>query len=116
MPWKAETPMEQKQRFVSLAESGHFTVTELCREFGLSRKTGNKWLRRYRLHGISGLEEESRAPNVVPGMIELEIERATVSERRAQPRWGPKKIRQRLICRHGIEVPPSVSTIAVVSE
>ena len=40
MPWKAETPMEQKQRFVSLAESGHFTVTELCREFGISRQEG----------------------------------------------------------------------------
>ena len=67
--------MEQKQRFVSLAESGHFTVSELCREFGISRKTGHKWLTRYRLDGRSGLEEKSRAPNVVPGKIELEIER-----------------------------------------
>ena len=44
----------------------------------------------------------------------MEIERAIVSERRAHPRWGPKKIRQRLICRHGIEVPPSLSTIGAV--
>ena len=83
--------MELKQQFVSLAESGHFTAAELCREFGISRKTRHKWLRRYRLHGRSGLEEKSRAPNVVPGKIELEIERAIVSERRAHPRWGLRR-------------------------
>ncbi len=47
--------MEQKQRFVSLARSGHFTVTELCEEFGISRKTGHKWLARYREGGTAGL-------------------------------------------------------------
>ena len=114
MPWKTETPMEQKHRFVALAESGHFTVSELCRELGISRKTGHKWLTRYRQQGTAGLEEKSRAPNRVPGKIEQEIERIIVSERRAHPRWGPKKIRQRLICRHGIKGPPSVSTIGAV--
>jgi len=47
MTWKYVSPMEEKQRFVSLAQSGHFTVSELCKEFGISRKSGHKWLGRY---------------------------------------------------------------------
>jgi hypothetical protein len=43
MPWKNELPMEQKQRFINLAQSGHFTVTELCEQFAITRKTGHKW-------------------------------------------------------------------------
>ena len=44
MPWKTELPMDQKQRFVSLAQSGHFTISELCEKSGISRKTGHKGL------------------------------------------------------------------------
>ena len=43
--------MEQKQRFINLAQSGHFTVTELCAEYGITRKTGHKWLARYAAGG-----------------------------------------------------------------
>jgi transposase-like protein len=42
MPWKNELPMEQKQRFINLAQSGRFTVSELSEEFGITRKTGHK--------------------------------------------------------------------------
>jgi hypothetical protein len=44
MPWKNELPMEQKKRFINLAQSGRFTVSELSEEFGITRKTGHKWL------------------------------------------------------------------------
>ncbi len=47
MPWKNVLPMEEKQRFVNLMESGHFAVSELCEEFGVSRKSGHKWLAEY---------------------------------------------------------------------
>jgi transposase-like protein len=67
MPWKNVSPMEQKHRFVSLAHSGHFTVTELCVEFGISRKTDHKWLARHAQAGMKGLEERSRAPHGVTG-------------------------------------------------
>ena len=53
--------MEQKQRFVSMAGSGHFTMTELCRDFGISRKTGHKWVARHSEGGMKALEERSRA-------------------------------------------------------
>ena len=57
--------MEQKQRFINLAQSGRFTVSELCEEFGITRKTGHKWLLRYAVGGMKGLEERSRAPKKV---------------------------------------------------
>jgi len=47
MPWNNVSPLEEKQRFVNLMESGHFTVSELCAEYGVSRKTRYKWLARY---------------------------------------------------------------------
>jgi len=46
MPWKTESPMEQKQRFVLLDRSGHFTIRELCEEFEISRKSGHKSFKR----------------------------------------------------------------------
>lgn len=54
--------MEQRMRFVSLADSGQFGVKELCESFGISRKTGHKWLARYRAEGSKGLADRSRAP------------------------------------------------------
>ena len=83
--------MEQRLRFVTLAQSGHFTVTELCEQFGISRKTGYKWIGRYAASGSQALEDRSRAPKCPAGRTEAEIERLIVSERRRHPTWGPKK-------------------------
>jgi hypothetical protein len=51
--------MDEKLRFVHLARSGRFTITELCQDFGITRKTGHKYLQRYLEHGASGLQELS---------------------------------------------------------
>jgi transposase-like protein len=42
--------MEEKQKFVSLLSSGHFTMSELCKTYGISRKTGHKWRDRHAAH------------------------------------------------------------------
>ena len=47
MPWKEAEPINEKERFVILAQTGRFTVSELCKEFGINRKTGHKYLKRY---------------------------------------------------------------------
>ena len=73
MPWEDVSPMEQKQQFVSLYGSGRFTKTELCLEFGISRKTGDKWLNRYAQEGLKGLEERSRAPKSVANRTTEEV-------------------------------------------
>ena len=61
--------VDKRMRFVTAAEAGQETMTALCRRFGLSRKTGYKWLARYRLEGIDGLIERSRAPHAHPQLV-----------------------------------------------
>src|SRR5437870_2276693 len=100
MPWKIKPPMEEKLRFVSLAESNRFEKSSLCREFGISRKTGYKWIERYREHGSKGLEDLSRAPKKIPGRTSEEVEALVVMERRKNPTWGAKKIGKILEVRH----------------
>ena len=98
--------MEQKHQFVSLVGSGRFTITELCLEFGISRKTGHKWLLRHEENGIAGLEDRSRAPKCSAGRTSDDVERLIVPERRLHPTWGPKKIRRILETKYRIETPP----------
>ena len=114
MPWKETSPMEERLRFVSLAESGRFEVVSLCREFGVSRKTGYKWIGRYREHGSEGLKDMSRAPLRVPGRTEAEVEAVVVLERRRHPTWGPKKIGKVLEVVHELERVPARSTIGEI--
>lgn len=84
--------MELKLKFVSLAGSGRYTVRELCEEFGVSRKTGHKWLKRYEAQGSAGLVEMSRSPKNSPQRTSEVVERQLIKERRRHPTWGPKKL------------------------
>ncbi len=70
--------------------SDQFTISELCEQFGISRKTGHKWIGRYAQFGSAGLAERSRAPKNVPQRTEALIERLIVTERRLHPTWGPR--------------------------
>ena len=106
--------MEQKQQFVSLALSGHYTVTELCAEYGVSRKTGHKWVTRYRDGGSKNLEDRSRAPKRVTSRTPEAIERLIVGERQRHLTWGAKKIHRILMTKHGLLKPPVVSTVGEV--
>ena len=71
MPWKTESPLEQKQRFVALAQSGHFTISELCEDFEISRKSGHKC---YQAYGLEGLEDRSRTPRSIPAHTGVKME------------------------------------------
>lgn len=106
--------METRQRFVSLAESGHFTITELCKEFGISRKTGHKWINRYKEHGRNGLADRKSVPHFNAAKTSTEIERIIIKEKRLRPTWGPKKIHKILSVKHGIEKPPAISTVGAI--
>jgi putative transposase len=60
MPWKKTTPMTERLNFIALYQTRLWTTTELCTRFGISRKTGYKWLGRYMQEGLSGLQEKPR--------------------------------------------------------
>src|SRR5262249_7384296 len=79
-----------------------------------SRKTGYKWIGRYRAYGSEGLRDLSRAPKSVPARTEAEVEALVVGERRKHPTWGPKKIGRVLAVVHGLERVPARSTIGEI--
>ena len=106
--------MIEKQQFVILAQTGRFTIRDLCRDYGISRKTGHKYLRRYEAEGFEGLKERSRRPKHCPNATVEAVGALILKERRKHPTWGPKKIRDRLMKVHGIGRPPHESTIALV--
>lgn len=114
MPWNTTPTPEQRLKFVTLANSGRFTISELCELFAISRKCGYKWLVRFAQGGAKALVDGSRAPHSVPLRTEEAMERLVVSERRLHPTWGPKKLRVVLERKHAIEAPPALSTLGEI--
>lgn len=112
---KPETrAVDKRMRFVSGVDAGEETVTMLCRRFGFSRKTGYKWLARYRSEGIDGLVDRSREPHEHPQAVPAEIAERCLAVRYAHPTWGPVKVHAWLE-RHYPDVAwPAVSTIGVL--
>jgi len=106
--------MEEIIRFVMLAQSAHFTVTELCEQFGISRKTGYKHLERYAAGGLKGLQVRSHRPHQFPQRTDTAVEALILAERRLHRTWGPKKLHKVLEVKHGIESPPARSTIGEI--
>lgn len=114
MPWKTVTPMEEIVRFVNLAQSDRYTLTELCEQFGISRKTGYKYLERYAGEGLRGLRTRSHRPHRCPQRTDQAVEAMILAERRLHRTWGPKKLQDLLIKKHGLESPPARSTIGEI--
>jgi transposase InsO family protein len=106
--------MEERMRFVIRLKDGE-SMACLCREFGISRKTGYKIFERYQECGLEGLSDRTRRPFRYANQLPAQIEAAIVAARREKPHWGARKIRERLLRRlpHGLKV-PACSTIHAV--
>src|SRR5512137_613003 len=111
MAWREVAPMEERIRFVVTATREERVFTDLCREFGISRKTGYKWLARYRAWGLDGLQEVSRRPRASPTRMPADVEALVLRERHRHRTWGPKKLQAVLATRYGVAPVPAVSTI-----
>ena len=85
-------------------------LTDLCREYGISRKTGDKFKQRYKRLGLDGLKDQPRAPLVIPHKTSPELVELVVAARKQHPTWGPRKIKEVLQRRHQ-RVFPAPSTI-----
>ena len=101
---------EERHSFVSDYESGHWSMTELCFRYGISRPTGYKWLERYAEHGDAGLEELSRAPTTCPHRTSA-LNEERILALRAEYGWGAKKLVQVLERRHPQVAWPARSTV-----
>lgn len=97
MPWKRASPVLERMKFITLCAESEESFAELCRRFGISRKTGYKWLERFELKGAAGLDD--RAPVAVrsPHRTTDEVVDRIVLARKEHPFWGPKKVRAWLV-------------------
>lgn len=92
MPWKDESPMDQKTQFVSEYLRDSLSFSELCQRYHVSRKTGYKWIARYEAEGPAGLADRSRRPHSSPEQTPEVLRRAIIEARRRHPSWGAKKL------------------------
>lgn len=104
MPWRDETVMDQRAKFVVRVKSGEVSMSEACREFGVTRATGYLWLRRYEEVGsVTGLIEKSRRPHLIPRHTEKRLEEEVVGLRQ-QKGWGARKI-WKVLANRGEQLP-----------
>jgi transposase InsO family protein len=106
--------MEERIKFVLNYLEGELSMSLLCREFGISRKTGYKMLWRYAEGGFDGLKDISRAPRHHPNAVSEVVEEAVLSARRSHRTWGPKKLRVWLERQDRSVRWPSASTIGEI--
>jgi len=110
MPWRVTEVSNERMRFVVRLEAGE-RMTDLCHEFGISRKTGYKFWNRYREGGPEALGDYSRRPHRHPNRTAEEICELVLRARKERPTWGPKKLRVFLREEHpGVPI-PAASTI-----
>jgi transposase len=114
MPWRASSVMEERLCFVARLLDGE-AMTDVCREFGVSRMTGYKIFDRYREHGLTALSDRSRRPVRYANQLPEQLEGLIVRLKAEKPHWGARKIRELLVRRLDGDIRvPAKSTIHAV--
>jgi len=108
MPWKETRKMDQRTEF-ALRSMKTTNFRQLCREYGISAKTGYKWKQRFLECGLGGMEEESRRPRGHPSELSEEVVCEIVRLKTAHPHWGPRKIRDLYGRKHCRDIPSESS-------
>lgn len=113
MSWRILTMASERVEFIAKAKQTGRNISALCREFGISRKTGYKWLKRVSEHGATGLVDQSRRPQRSPNQTSEEMEAQVLAVREEHTKWGGRKIRK-ILQNTGYEKVPSASTITAI--
>ena len=113
MSWKETDRVNERREFIMLATQPDTNFSALCRRFGVSRKTGYKWLARHRDGGDEALADQCRAPHSSPVQTVASVEETVPQIRDAHPAWGGRKIRARMIALKEKTI-PSASTITAI--
>ena len=92
MPWMETSPVDQRERFIHDHRLELYAMAELCARYGISRKTGYKWIARFDEGGRLGLRDRSRAPRHCPHRIARDVATTICAARRQHPSWGPAKL------------------------
>jgi len=107
--------LDERLRFIEAFKSGHWSMTELCERFGVTRPTGYKWLGRHQVGGRAGLADRSHAPETCPHRTRDDVE-ALIVEVRQEYGWGAKKLLQVLRRRYPRRTWPARSTVNEILE
>lgn len=113
MPWRECNRMDERLKFVARLLDGE-KMAVVCRDFGISRKTGYKLFNRYQDEGLGGLEDRARTPYRHPNRLPFQVEKAILGIKREHRSWGAPKIREKLIKAYPMIRPPASSTIHAV--
>src|SRR6516225_12344550 len=114
LPWKECSVVEERLRFVARLLDGE-AMTDVCREFGISRKTGYKIFDRYKEHGLEALNDRSRRPVRYANQLPQQLESLILTVKREKPHWGARKIREILVRRLAGDIRvPAKSTVDAV--
>src|ERR1700677_2811852 len=92
MGWMETCAVDERMRFVIALEKREESFAAICRQFGVSRRVGYKWLGRYEEAGVEGLLDRSRGPLRHSQAITEEVAERCLAVRRAHPSWGPLKV------------------------
>lgn len=92
MPWKKCSQESEQVHFIKLWQQGEMSFVDLCRRFGISRKTGYKRVRRFESWGWEGLSDLSRTPHSHPKTTPQWVSERLIEQKHAHPNWGPKKL------------------------
>lgn len=111
MPWKETCTMNERQAFIRAWLSREFTVSELCRRFGIARKTGHKWISRFQSEGMTGLDDRSRARHSQPHRTPMVVVEQILELKNRYPRWGPVTLHSALHRQNPDGNWPAASTI-----
>ena len=111
MPWKETEMMHQRLLFTADYDKQIYSMTELCERYGISRKTGYKWLSRYQQQGPSGLLNQSKAANSCPHRTPEELTQRLLELKQQHPKWGAKKLLAVLKKREPFVRWPAVGTV-----
>ena len=96
MPWKESRIVDQRLQFLSSYQQKEMSLSDLCREFGVSRPTGYRWINRYKEVGPEGLLDRSRKPHGCSHATSEATENAILALRSKHPSWGARKLKARL--------------------
>ena len=105
--------MDERLKFVSRVLDGE-SMSGLCREFGISRKTGYKIFNRYKECGLEALQDRTRRPVRYGNQLPMQLERYILALKQDKPSWGARKLREKLIRKYPDVKPPAISTIHAV--
>ena len=111
MPWKESNVMNERIKFLSEYLRQERSLSGICRAYGISRKTGYKWINRYLRDGPAGLFDYSRAPHSHPEAVSDEIVASILRLRERFPNKGPRKLRAFLVAHQPETLWPAISTI-----